>query len=372
MNSISVFSDFDFAFLKLENKIKNMIYSPLSIRYALNMLQEGAKGNTYTEINHLIGNSTLPTYSNIDGKLSMANALFIMDDFYEDVLDSYIKVLKEKYESEVKRDEFKNANSINEWIKEKTLGIIKDMVKDKEVQSSVIVLINALAIEMNWQIQFNYDSTYGRTFYKADGEEMLATTMTNTRVVSDQVGYSIDEDLTVLSMNLSPYEDKQLEFMAIMPKEDLKGFVENVTKDTIESIDEHLILSSELRSGVNIHIPKFKFSYDLGLKDDLMELGIHDAFDKVKADFTKMAIPSNPDEKILVSNALHKADIDFTEKGVKAAAVTMVIMTKPTAATRPILASPVDVIIDRPFLFMIRDKVTKDIWFTGTVYEHNS
>jgi len=73
---------------------------------------------------------------------------------------------------------------------------------------------------------------------------------------------------------------------------------------------------------------------------------------------------------LYVSEVLHKADIEFTEKGVKAAAVTVFSMMD--SAFMPREAKPVDIIIDKPFMFIIRDKKSKNIWFTGTVYEPNA
>jgi len=342
-----------------------MLYSPLSIRYALKMLEEGANNNTYTEINKVVGNKELPKYTNIDEVLSLANGLFIRDTYYSHVKSDYIDTLKEKYDAEIKKDEFKSAKNANEWIEDKTLGIIKDMLKDETVKDSALVmlLINALAIDMKWASPFRYISTNGYSFYKNDGEEMTATMMFQKEARSEDIAYYIDDDVTVLTMNLQDYDGVQFEFMALMPKEDLSGFVEKVTKEQITEIDSKLKLSSDELDGVNVRIPKFKFSYDLKLKNDLKKLGINDAFDS-NADFSKMA-----DAPVFVSDALHKADIDFTEDGVKAAAVTVFLMV---GAAMPRPKYPVDVTIDKPFMFVIRDKNTKDIWFTGTVYEPNA
>jgi len=185
----------------------------------------------------------------------------------------------------------------------------------------------------------------------------------STKTFSKDVSYYLDNDLTVLTMSLKEYNGVQLEFVALMPKEDLSGFVKNVTKSQIETIDEQLKLASDTRDGVNIRIPKFKFNYDLKLKSDLMNLGILDAFDIERADFSNMSIAYTPDEKLYVSNALHKADIEFSEDGIKAAAVTVIIMMM-GATSLPRETHPINIIIDKPFMFMIRDKATKDVWFT--------
>jgi len=363
--------DFDFAFLKLENNNKNMLYSPLSIKYALHMLLEGAKGNTYTEISKLVGNEELAKYESIDKNLSFANGLFIRDSFYQYVKTSYINTLKDKYDAEVVEDEFKNAQNANNWIEDKTLGIIKNMLKDEMVQSpdAAMLLINALAIDMEWSSTFNFKDTTGREFYIKNEHYMMATMMSQT-TRSSGVAYYLGNDVTVVTMNLRNYGDMQFEFMAIMPNNnDLHGYVSNVTKEQINELDEKLKLASDEEYGVRLTIPKFKFNYDLSLKNDLMALGLNDVFDKNKADLSKIADSNELIQKPYVGDALHKADIEFTEKGVKAAAVTVIAIT--AAKSLPRQTYPVSVTIDQSFMFIIRDKNTKDIWFTGTVYEPN-
>jgi len=358
--------DFDFSFLKLENNKKNMLYSPLSIRFGLNMLKKGADGNTYDEINKVIGNTELRKYASIDKTLSLANGIFIKDEFYKYVKQSYINTLKEKYDAEIIQDEFKDAQNANKWIEDKTLGIIKEMLKDGSVQNSVMIIINAFAIDMAWYHYFDCMGTHGKTFYLDDGQKMEATMMSNY-ARSSYVSYYIDDDITVLTMSLENYNGTQLEFMAIMPNENLSTFIENVSKEQIIQIDKKLKLSSDEKYGVIIRIPKFKFDYDLKFKEDLINLGIKDTFDDNNADFSKMA-----KIELYVSEAFHKADIEFSEDGIKAAAVTvfeMEVMEGPPDGEE---IHPIEIIINKPFMFIIRDREAKDIWFTGTVYKPNS
>ncbi|ORY24269.1 hypothetical protein LY90DRAFT_428788, partial [Neocallimastix californiae] len=105
--------NFNFSFLKLENFKKNMLYSPFSIKYALKMLQEGAANDTFDEINKLIGNTKLSKHISIDEVLSLANGLFIRDTFYKYINTNYINTLKENYDAEVVKDEFKSAANAN-------------------------------------------------------------------------------------------------------------------------------------------------------------------------------------------------------------------------------------------------------------------
>ena len=112
-------------------------------------------------------------------------------------------------------------------------------------------------------------------------------------------------------------------------------------------------------------MPKFKFDYQLKFKEDLQALGIQTAFNKKTADFSNMA--SYP---LYVGQAIHKANIDFSEKGIKAAAVTAFAMMDATAMPEE-EPQPIIIDIDHPFLFLIRDAANDTIWFTGAVYQPN-
>lgn len=364
-------TNFELSFLQLEDKQENMIYSPLSIKYALKMLQEGASDNTYTQIEEIVGNSNLPTYRNIENTLSLANGIFIRDTYYQYVKDNYKDILVNKYNAEIRQDEFQSAKNANEWIEEKTFGKIENMLNDDIVTNPDLqmLLINALAIDMEWKNQFDENDTNGRKFYLADGTEMIATMMSRESS-SDDISYYMGDDITAITIDLKEYEETQLEFMALMPNTNLEQYVDSLTMDNIEEITQKLNLASNTKAGVKINIPKFEFDYDLNLKDDLIKLGITDAFNGNLANFSNMADLERTQKNLYVSDALHKANIEFSEEGVKAAAVTVFGMMDVTSigVEKEI---PIEINIDNPFVFLIRDKNTNEIWFVGTVYEPN-
>lgn len=360
-------TDLSFKFLKMENKKENMIYSPLSIRYALQMLNEGANSNTKAQIEKVIGNTNLRKYDNINDVLSLANALYIRDTYSKYVKDEYKNKLLNNYNAEIKYDAFKSADNINNWIENKTFGQIKNMLRDEIVTNpdNEMFLINALAIDMAWKEKFDGEDTHGGKFYLENGKEMTATMM-NQETKSDSISYYKDDEITAISMDLEQYENEQMEFIAIMPNEDLSNYIGNFGTDTLKSINDNLTLASKTKYGLDISIPRFSFDYDLNLEDDLKTLGITDAFNPDLADFSNMSSKS----PLWVGGALHKANIDFTEKGVKAAAVTVIYMTDTMALADE--KKPIEIRIDKPFMYLIRDKKTGEIWFVGTVYEPNS
>ena len=255
-------SDFSFNFLKMENNKKNMVYSPLSIKYALKMLADGAEGNTKKQIEDAIGNETLTKYDNIEDILSLANSLYIRDTYKENVKDEYMKNLVNKYNSEIKFDSFKSANNINNWIENKTFGQIKNTLSDEVVTNpdTEMVLINALAIDMEWESSFDGEDTHGEDFYLENGEKMNATMMKKNEIKNNNISYYKDDDVTSVAMDLKKYEDVQMEFIAIMPnKEKLDNYIENFDKEKLEKISDNFTKTSKTKDGVDISIPRFSF-----------------------------------------------------------------------------------------------------------------
>lgn len=363
--STDLTSDFTFSFLKMENNKENIIYSPLSIKYALKMLEEGSNGNTKAQIENVIKDEKIPEYSNVEDVLSLANGLYIRDTYKDLVKDEYIDTLENKYNAEVKFDSFKSARNVNNWIEEKTFRQIKNMLSDESVSDtdSEMILINALAIDMEWKNKFDGENTHGRDFYLNDGKK-INSTMMNMEDKSENISYYKDDDVTAVSINSEEYEGNEMEFIAIMPNEEkLDSYIENFDSNTFNNITNNFTKAEDTKNGVDLSIPRFSFDYDLDLKNDLIELGITDAFLENFADFSNMA-----DRELYVSDALHKANIDFTEKGVKAAAVTVIMMQDLAALEEE---RPIEITINKPFMYIIRDKNNGEIWFVGSVYEPN-
>lgn len=363
-NCDSKSTDFDFKFLSMENIGKNAMYSPLSIKYALNLLREGASGNTKSQIDAVLSNDELTKYTNIENKLSLANSVWIRDSFEPFVNPSYIQSVKDKFDAEIKFDPFAGVDNINNWVADKTFNLIQNPLNPSSITSlTEMVLINALAIQMDWVSQFDDSNTYGEDFYLKDGNTMRATTMSKETYGSDAL-YYIDNNITAATLDLEKIGDTQLEFMAIMPKnEDLESYAKHITQNDIDSISRSLKKADSTEDGIDLRIPKFKF--ESGLPDfvaDLKRLGITDAFDEELADFSNMA-----NKQLYVSDAVHKSLIDFSEDGIKAAVVTSFSMNTTVAFKEPIIVK-----FDHPFLFIIRDKNSSENWFVGAVYEPNS
>ena len=216
--------EFNLSFLKLENneknKGKNKLYSPLSIKYALYLLRDGAEGNSLKQIENLVGTSiNVKKYENIKDKLSLTNSVYVRDSYKDNVKNDYIENVKARYDAEVNYDSFLSADNVNSWIENKTFGQIKNLLKDYQVTNSNLILINALAIDMKWKNQFDTDETQGKAFFLSDGTKMEATTLHQT-IGSDDVSYLKNDEVTALSMDLEDIGDNKLSFIAIMPNEE--------------------------------------------------------------------------------------------------------------------------------------------------------
>ena len=384
------------------NREKNLIYSPLSIKYGLKMLSDGAKGDTKTEIDNIVSQYNLTKYTS-SKNLSVANAIFVDNDYKNVILSSYTNKLKNSYDAEVKFDSFDSAKNVNDWIKSKTFSLIVNMFADSDFDKDTrLVLVNTAGIDMEWKNQFKKEKTAGADFTKIDGSKIQAETMFETVVYptiktgvvveyNDQgdaaghgvatlaepdrtFGYYVDNNVQVYSRELKKYGSTTLEFVAIMPKnEKLSDYTASVKTSDITSLIANLkhiddgLAEGESRK-VTVSIPKFTYIYNINLANELKKFGVEKAFSNVSADFTNMYDKSKDLTKsnLCVGKAKHKAKIEFSEEGIKAAAATGIEMIP-----KGIELTDENIVLDfdRPFMYVIRDKSKGDIWFIGTVYE---
>lgn len=445
--------DFDLRFLQLENERKNKIYSPLSIKYALAMLNEGTEGESKEQILNLIGDYKPNKYVN-SANMSLANALFIRDSYKNSVKESFVNNLKNKYNADVEYDSFTSAKKMNSWISNKTLKRIDNMLDDSSVNEVDFALVNAVAIDMEWENKFlennytatdyrhekyswmapkdllssdfegvknkisgmgiiasvnNYDivntlgednirKTVGDAFrkylnegdyasYYLEGKnietavkEYLDSYMEeiekNYKSVDKNTDFSVyqDEKVKSFAKDLKEYNGTTLQYVAIMPEENLDKYISNITAEEINKIIGNLkdINKREnFKEGVITqvvgYIPKFKFDYDLNLIKDLNDMGVKDIFDENKANLKGIT-----DEKAYINQAKHKANIEFTQDGIKAAAATFIGGAGAGEMFDYLYDVPVekiDLTFDKPYMFVIRNKETGEVWFAGTVYE---
>lgn len=361
--------DFELTFLQQENNSKNIIYSPLSIKYILKMLSDGAEGSTKVQIDNIIKNQKYIKYSTIPDILSFVNSIYINKKYSDQINNNYNTLLNEKYNAEIKFDELDSADNINKWVEDKTFGIIRKILEDREISADTsLIVINALAINMAWQDKFRTFHTHGDEFYLEDGTVMIATMMNKT-LHYENSSYYHDNNVIAVSLNLEEYNNTQLEFIVIMPQTGYKEFIKKFTMDNLKTITAKLQAPISKEYDVELTIPKFSYDYELQLTNDLQRIGMHDAFDKEKANFSKMISPEAI-YPIYINKIKHKANIEFSEEGIKAAAVTaaVTLFSGVPFEERKII----ELKLNKPFIYFIRDKKNEEIWFVGTVDKPNS
>ena len=232
----------------------------------------------------------------------------------------------------------------------------------------------------NWVAQQGWDGI------EQDAEKYLASSNYLEELYSNygKFGSSTDfylyddDSVKAFAKDLKEYDGDTLQYVAIMPKStDLKTYTSSLTAEKASNIINGLkdIKSEEFKQGVVTkitgRIPLFDFSYDLKLKDDLLALGVKKAFDGNGGELSGITTR----EDAFIQNAIHKANIEFSNEGIKAAAVTVLIGGLGATGGPSfeydweVPVEEIDLTFDKPFIFLIRDKATGEVWFTGAVYE---
>lgn len=185
----------------------------------------------------------------------------------------------------------------------------------------------------------------------------------------------VDNNIKVFAKDLKEYNGTTLQYIGIMPTtEDLDNYIKNIDEAEIDNIINKLkdLKVENFKSGVVTkitgYIPKFKFEYELNLQKDLQQLGITNVFEEGKANLTGIC----DDKDTYITGAAHKANIEFTQDGIKAAAATWIGGAGAGSGFDYLYDVPVeeiDLTFDKPYMFLIRDKEDGTIWFVGTVYE---
>ncbi len=344
-------------------KEENFLISPYSIEIALNMLKEGAQGKTKEELEKVLVTRELSVNNN---NVKIANALFIKSLYSKIIEKDFKNKLQNKYNSEILYDEFKNPNIINNWVNKKTNGMIEKLF-DEMTPDFILGLANAIAIDTKWTQQFECSNTTSEKFVKSTGKKINVEMMHNNYTYNAK--YLIDNELEGVIL---PYEE-ELEFIGILPNESLENFIKKIDIDTLnKKIDDFVEATNKIR--LSLSMPRFSYNYDLSdFKEILISMGINSAFDLETANFnsiiTKNNMIKNGINNIYISDAIHKTYIDLNEKGTKAAAVTYFGLKVGSAMLDNY--KEVKIEFNRPFIYMIRDKKSKEILFFGSVYEPN-
>lgn len=348
----------------VHNKVdnKNYMISPYSLEVVLSMLREGASGNTLDELNKLVPERDIKDFD-VKERINVANALFIKNGVI--VKKDFQDAMTTKFASEVLRDKFTTPDVINNWANKETYGMIPKVME--EIDSEFLLgLGNAVAIDVEWQSEFECNATKLEKFNKIDGEKIDVAMMHQT--YDGGASYYKDNKATYVSIPYKKYgsdgkydqNGTQLEFIGILPEEDVNSYISSFNFNDINSIISKMERAND-KLNVIVELPKFKYEYNVsGLKKILKDLGLKETFGP-KPDFKKIA-----DYDMSISNVIHKSFIDLSENGTKAAAVTVITFKDNAIA----MDSPkvVEVNFNKPFVYLIKDSDSDEILFFGVVY----
>ncbi|XP_069502648.1 plasminogen activator inhibitor 1 [Ambystoma mexicanum] len=348
----------------------NVVFSPSGVASVLSMLQMGAGGNTRRQIQEAMKYSITERrvtkalrwlQKEITGSwnldvVNMADALFVQRDM--ELRSGFMKNFVRAFHQLVKQvdftDEVLARDIINDWVNIHTEGMITDFLgPDALNELTRLVLVNAIYFKGMWKLPFPEKATHERLFHKSDGSTISVPMMAQT------AKFNYSEFLTpggeyydVIEL---PYHGETLSMLIAAPYE------KTVPLTTLTDIlDVKLIAEwkSAMKKVTRLFVlPKFSLESECDLKTPLVRLGMQDMFDGTSADFTNLSVAVS----LHVSKALQKVKIEVNESGTKASAATAAVLFGRMA--------PLEVVMDRPFLFVVRHNPTGAVLFMGQVME---
>jgi serpin B len=247
---------------------------------------------------------------------------------------------------------------INGWVAQQTQDRIKDLIPPRALDDQTrLALVNAMYFKAAWAEPFQEAATQPAPFFVAKASSKSVPTMKR----QGSYRFAAKDGAKVLEL---PYKDGDVSMVLVLP-DAVDGLEALERKLTGASLDTWVgSLSSER---VVVSLPKFEIDPQgsLALAGALKGLGMKLAFERGQADFTGIANPKSPADRLYISQVFHKAFVKVDEKGTEAAAATAVVMARAGAAmpTEP----PKEFKADHPFLFFLRDARSGMILFMGRV-----
>jgi serpin B len=360
----------------LRSESGNLVSSPYSISLALAMTYAGAGGQTESQMADVLNFNQPqaqlhPSFNALDLALqdnlswdinrdhqpltlNLANAVWAekTSHFQQEFLDT----LALQYGSGVHLADFKQNSEfarkeINRWVSDTTKKKIKNVLPEGSLDASTrMVLVNAIYFKADWLTPFDPGRTRDFPFTLLDG----TTVMSRMMYKSIYLPYVKGDGYQAVEL---PYGGIGAVMDIILPAEgNFEPFESSFSKDRYDEV-----LSGMQDKSIQLGLPRFNFSSDITLKQVLKNMGMPDAFDPNLANFSGMT----GEESLYIDDVFHKAFIIVNEKGTEAAAASAVVTI---LASGPVTPSET-MILDRPFLFIIRDKDSGQILFIGRVLD---
>jgi serpin B len=280
-------------------------------------------------------------------------------------LAPFLDLAERSYGAGLREVDFQNdtegsRRTINDWVAEKTQGRIRDLIAPRLLDKLTrLVLTNAIYFKGTWEREFRKEETSDQIFHAAPGNQVQSRLMEQT----SDFGYFDGDTFQVLEM---PYKGKDLAMVAMLPRDNygLTALEQALSAKALQGW-----LADVRYDKVHVYFPKFKMMARFSLAGELQALGMPEAFDDRKADFSLIngKRPGDP-EALYISHVIHKAFVECDEEGTVAAAASAVMMEMKGKALHK--DHPIPIFrADHPFLFLIRDRHSGTILFLGRVVD---
>ncbi|XP_051655447.1 serpin B6-like [Manacus candei] len=349
---------------------QNLFFSPFSISSALSMILLGSKGTTEYQITKVLSlNKAEDAHNGYQSLLSeindpntkyilrTANRLYGEKTF--EFLSSFLELSQKSYHAGLEPTDFMNAwedsrKRINGWVEERTEGKIQNLLAKGVLNSLTrLVLVNAIYFKGNWEKQFNKEETAERPFHINKNKTKPVQMMFQTDIFN--MTYIGDLQTKILEL---PYVGNELSMIILLPDaiQDGSTGLERLERElTYEKLIDWISPEMMKSTKVSVSLPRFKLEEDYDLKPILSFMGMPDAFDLGKADFSGMSSGN----ELVLSEVVHKSFVEVNEEGTEAAAATTGRIVGGSAMIIPNFTA------DHPFLFFIRHNKSSSILFCG-------
>ena len=341
----------------------NLMLSPLSASVALTMLMNGAEEETYNQINTMLGYDGMTAAevneayrslvtqllaADASVQLGLANAVWYRNSFV--AKPAFMQTMQEDFDAQVQGLDFGSPSAletINGWASDNTNGKI-DQVLNEISSDAVMFLMNALYFKGSWSQKFDKNQTNEAAFHYHDGSTGYIPTM-HGQVPARLVASPAYQAIEIY------YGRKNFTMIILLPDADIDALTESLTPELWNDLTQQL--SAGFEQEVDLSMPQFSFDYEKNLNDALMAMGMMDAFIPGIANLMGIA-----DASLHISFVKQNTFVDVNEDGTEAAAVTTIGIELTSAGDLP-----PQFIVDRPFLFFIREQTTNTLMFAGKV-----
>ncbi|MEO8334309.1 MAG: serpin family protein [bacterium] len=361
---VSAANDFSFGLFRqiaAAKKDSNAFTSPLSASMALGMTMNGAAGSTYSQMKSTLAfggaadadinasyKSLITLLRGLDPSVDfrIANSIWYRSGF--PVEQSFLDVSKTAFDATVTGLDFSSPSAvttINDWVSTATAAKIPKII-DKIENDQVMFLINAIYFKGSWRDKFDVAETKDDTFHGIAGDQPMKLMHRHGKV-----SFSFNTQFAAADL---PYGNSAYSMTVLLPN---PGTTVDQLAASLQTGSWNSWMTQFHEITTDIWLPKLKLEWQRDLNDDLQAMGMRDAFQQNGADFTRMS--STQGHKLYIDKVKQKTFVDINEEGTEAAAVTSVGIS--------VTSLPPSLRVDRPFIFVIRERLSGTILFMGKI-----